>query len=132
MQAPFHISAVAAERGRGRPLPPSGSGRGDAGPAAGPPALVDAPPATRRRDDAVGKLHALAVADAVQRRQLIRREAPRFCQDGVDEVLAEPRESARGNRLAKAGDVLQGEGYLGHRRAIHGRLLRPSYTPTLD
>jgi len=77
-------------------------------------------------------VHAFAVADAVQRRHLVGGKAAGFREDGVDDVFTQSRKRAAGKRLAKPGDVLQGEGDLGDRRAIHAKILRASYTPTLD
>ena len=83
-----HLDAGGIDRVRQRLAAPFGRRR-EPVPAGGRPGAVGLLPARRRGDGAVLERRAVPVADLVERRDDVGREAAGFRQHGIDDVLAE-------------------------------------------
>ena len=102
--------------------------RGDAVPARLGPALIDIGEAGRRRDCAVLVTRAGKIAGAVQGRDLLRREAPRFRDDGIDGLPIEIAGQPLPDHPRQVGDRAQRKEDIGDRRTIR-HVVAPPWPP---
>ena len=97
-------------------------GTGERAPAAGDPGLVGLLEARRSGDNAVAQLRAMAIARAVDRRQHLTREAPRFPQDVLDYIERQVRIAPVAERAIEPAHVAHHEQHVVDGCAVgHGR-----------
>ncbi|MNI02929.1 hypothetical protein D3C73_558200 [compost metagenome] len=104
-------------------LAAKGFRRGQPVPAAIAPAAVKIGPALRRRHLAVFEFCTLTVALLAERRDLARGEASGFLKDCRHQITAEVAEAPLLQGRGKTGNMVQREGNLLHRGAVHMILL---------
>ena len=91
---------------------------GHAVPAAGEELLIGRLEAFGRADHAVLQPAALAVADAVERRQALRGEAAGRIEDRGHQIGRELGEIRQGDQPRQIGELLQAEGDIVKRRTV--------------
>ncbi len=93
-------------------------------PAPGRPISIGQPPARRRGDGTVLQRRAVAIADRVERRQHVAREAARLGQHRIHHVLGEIAIEAFGQGRRESARMLEREGDVGDRCPVSHGMLR--------